>query len=251
MSKSAAQVSPPGESRRTGLLQLIAVVVVLAVTVLVTALTADVTRVSEAGVRLVNGQPVLPERAGEWVSEVMEGLSEEEKKMLPEDTAGVRRRYVNSKGEEVICSVIVAGRDVTSIHRPEVCLPGQGWSIKGERVESIPINSMQGGALQVMRMDADHAHIKAMPDRVAHMMFIYWFVGKDRLTPHHWQRIFWTTRDRVLHNRNHRWAYLLIASPVRSETTQATMNRAQTATLSVLTRFVQELYPSLQPDTGK
>ena len=42
-----------------------------------------------------------------------------------------------------------------------------------------------------------------------YVVFAYWFVGKGRTTPYHWQRIWWTTVDRVLHGRNQRWAYFL------------------------------------------
>lgn len=234
------------ESRGPGIRQLVVVVAILAVTILVTALTSDVTKMSEAGIRLINGQPYLPDKAGQWTAATLEGLSDAERKALPEDTAGARRRYVGQNGREVMCTAIVAGRDVTSIHRPEVCLPGQGWGIKGERVEAIPIKEVSGGVLKVMRMDVEHAVIKTAPDIPARMIFVYWFVGKDRLTPHHWQRIFWTTKDRVLHNRNHRWAYFLIATGVRQETTQEGLDRSETEAMAVLKRFVQELYPSLK-----
>lgn len=250
MSESSTQAAE-AKSQKTGLLQLTAVVAILGVTVLVTALTADVTKASEPGVRLVNGKPALPDQVGKWAGGAAEGLTEDEIKMLPEDTTGVRRRYVNEEGEEVICSVIVAGRDVTSIHRPEVCLPGQGWAIGREQVVPVPVSAAPGGTLKVMRMDATHAMSTSGTERMVRMMFIYWFVGKDRLTPYHWQRILWTTKDRVLHNKNHRWAYLLIASPVRPSETQAALDRAEAATQAVLTQFVKDLYPSLQPGQEK
>jgi EpsI family protein len=246
MSEEINQPVQTVDSRRPGIGQLMVVVVILATTILVTALTSDVTKVSEAGIRLVNGQPYLPDKAGEWTAMTLEGLTEVERKVLPEDTAGTRRRYVDKNGDEVMCTAIIAGKDVTSIHRPEVCLPGQGWGIKGERVESIPVKEVPGGVLKVMQMDAEHTVMKAAPNIPARLMFIYWFVGKDRLTPHHWQRILWTIKDRVLHNRNHRWAYFLIAVEVQPETTQAGLERSEAEAQTVLKRFVQELYPALK-----
>ena len=237
--------------RSLGVPQLALIVAILGLTILLTALTADVTRVSEPGIRLVNGQPYLPETVGNWVSTAVDGLSEVEKKLLPADTGGIRRRYVNPDGREINCSVIVAGRDVSSIHRPELCLPGQGWNIQRENVEEIKAATAPGGELKVMRMDAFHSVAQAAPGRPVRTIFVYWFVGKDRTTPHHWERILWTTSDRVLFNRNHRWAYLLIASPVRPEMTAEALERAQADTMGLLTQFVEQLYPMMRPSQSE
>jgi EpsI family protein len=246
MNKELNQSSQAVGSHGPAINQLVVVVVILAVTILVTALTSDVKKTSQAGIRLVNSQPYLPDKIGEWTAVTLEGMTEIEKKVLPEDTAAARRRYVGQNGREVMCTAVLAGADVTSIHRPELCLPGQGWGIKGEWVESIPSIDVQGGVLKVMRMNAQHDVTKSTTDAPARMMFVYWFVGKDRLTPHHWQRILWTTKDRILHNRNHRWAYFLIATAVRPETTQAGLDQSEAESMATLTRFVQDIYPTLK-----
>jgi EpsI family protein len=239
--------SLPAPSRALGVKQLAWIVAILAVTVVLTALTSDVTKASEPGIRLVNGQPYLPDAVGAWSGGPIEGLSEAEKRVLPQDTAGIRRRYTTTEGGEVTCSVVAAGRDVTSIHRPELCLPGQGWNIQREAVETIRGPGLEGGRLDVMRMDSMHTVSMTAPGRPARALFVYWFVGKDRVTPHHWERIFWTTKDRVFQNRNHRWAYILIASPVRAEQDADAPAKAQEATMKVLGGFIEQLYPMLRP----
>ncbi len=245
---AAGAASETAVSRGIGVRQLALVVAILGATILLTTFTSDVTRTSEAGIRLVNGQPYLPAVLGDWTSAKEEGLTKAEQELLPPDTLGARRRYVDSQGHEVTCSIILAGRDVTSIHRPELCLPGQGWNIQMEQVETIPVTPAAGKTLKVMRMDAKHTVALVAPQRPLTAIFIYWFVGKERVTPHHWERILWTMKDRVLHNRNHRWAYILIASPVRpSAEGGEALARAQAATMEVLTRFVEQLYPVLQP----
>lgn len=238
------------QKRSLGVTQLALIAAILGVTILLTSLTADVTKASEPGIRLINGQLFLPDMVGDWIGGAMEGLSEAEKRILPADTGGIRRRYSRPGKGEVTCSVILAGRDVTSIHRPELCLPGQGWNIQWEQVETIRVPGLRGGELKVMRMDAAHTVTLAGPNRPARAIFIYWFVGKDRVTPYHWQRIFWTTRDRVLRNLNHRWAYLLIATPVRPEETAEAQARAQAEAMQLLGEFVAELYPMLCPSTS-
>jgi len=227
--------------------QLAWIVAILGVTIVLTALTSDVTKVSEPDIHLVNGQLELPDKVGNWVGGSIDGLSEAEIRVLPPDTAGIRRRYRRAEGGEITCSVILAGRDVTSIHRPELCLPGQGWNIQWEQVETIRSPALENGELKVMRMNAVHAVTMAAPNVPARAIFIYWFIGKHRVTPYHWQRILWTTKDRVLHNRNHRWAYLLIATPLRPEQTAAAQEQAQADAMRLLGGFVEQLQPVLRP----
>jgi len=234
-SPTAATARDSGPS----VLQLSVLVAILGGGVLLTALTSDVTKVTEPGVKLLDGQPFLPDQAGDWRGGEMTGLSKEERDILPADTEGARRIYTDAAGHQVFCSLVLAGRDVTSIHRPELCLTGQGWHWSGIKIAEVPTAAVAGGALQVSRLDA--AHTVVMKDGrtgESQAIFVYWFVGKDRTTPYHWQRILWTTLDRVFHNRNHRWAYFLLHAPV-------TTNQAET--MQIVSQFIQQLYPNLSP----
>jgi EpsI family protein len=236
----------PGKPRGPGVLQLGLVVAVLAAGVLLTALTADVTRVSEPGIRLHDGQPFLPESAGAWTGGEMTGLTPEERAVLPADTEGVRRRYTDAAGHVVYCSVVLSGRDVTSIHRPELCLTGQGWKLDAAQTEKIAVAGVPGGVLPVSRMNSSSQwQLKNGQTATAYAVFIYWFVGKDRTTPHHWERIWWTTLDRVFFNRNHRWAYFLINSVVPPDRAGSNPGAAQDESMRVISGFVQEIYPQL------
>ena len=247
-----------GNSRGPSIKQIATVVAILGAGILLTALTSDVTKISEPGIKLVsllvstngvtvtNTVPFLPAAAGDWVGGELQGLTKEEKAVLPADTEGARRVYKDKTGDEIYCSVVLAGKDVTSIHRPELCLPGQGWKIESEYVETVPTMSVAGGKLQVMRMNA--ARTVPLEDGGAtrtYFVFAYWFVGKDRLTPYHWQRIFWTTKDRVLHNRNHRWAYFLINARVKQTQPNKDSKQDSDAAMQKIAKFVQDLYPSL------
>jgi EpsI family protein len=237
------------------------VVAILGAGVVLTALTTEITKMSEPGIRLVssvvstngvtvtNEVPFLPAGAEGWEGGELEGLSKQERDVLPKDTEGVRRVYKDKEGNEIHCSVILAGKDVSSIHRPEVCLPGQGWKIMSKEVEDIPTPAAPGGRLQVMRMNTS----LTLPQEtgkttVSYFVFIYWFVGKDRLTPHHWQRIFWTSKDRVFHNRNHRWAYFLMSVRVKQPRSDQELKQEGDAAMKILSGFVQQLYPKLVQD---
>jgi exosortase len=55
-----------------------------------------------------------------------------EREILPPDTGYSRMQYVSSRDRRaVFLSIVLSGRDRTSIHRPELCLVGQGWTITG------------------------------------------------------------------------------------------------------------------------
>ena len=76
----------------------------------------------------------------------------EEKKWLPKSTMTLKRRYfptdVEPTAENAInVSLIISRGDKRSLHRPEVCMDGQGWSIPHKEVKTVTID---GKELQVM-----------------------------------------------------------------------------------------------------
>lgn len=246
---TAASTEPSVKSRGPSLVHLGIVVGILGAGVLLTALTADVTKVSEPGIVLVNNEPFLPERVGDWVGGPQEGLSEVERNVLPADTQGARRLYQDKAGNQLYCSIVLAGRDVTSIHRPEVCLPGQGWRIQSQYVETVPVPSAPNARLGIMRMNSvrEVPSSRGGPSVPMYSVFAYWFVGKDIVTPHHWERILRNTWDRVFHNTNHRWAYILIHMPISPERAAQLPNHGTDDAMQTVAGFVRELFPTLAP----
>jgi EpsI family protein len=245
MTEQSQSTTPPRRGPSTT--QIAIVVAILGAGVLVTAMTSDVAKVSEPGVKLYpDGTPFLTDQAGDWTGGQRQGLTEDEQRLLPKDTEGSRRLFKDKNGHELFCSVVLAGRDVTSIHRPELCLPGQGWRIQNEFTQPIPVAAAPGGTLSVMRMNA--ARSIPLPDGrtvQARSIFVYWFVGKERVTPYHWQRIYWTAKDRVLYNTNHRWAYILIDVPIRGEMDEGGTVKSEDDAMKVLAKFVQDIYPTM------
>jgi EpsI family protein len=237
------KTSSPTRSLSTA--QLAVLIAILGGGVLATALTSDVTKASEPGVKLVEGRLFLVDKVGDWVGGELGGLTDAEKDILPPDTEGARRVFKDKDGRELFCSIVLAGRDVTSIHRPELCLPGQGWSIQDEHVQRVPVATAPGGTLELMRMNATRS-IPLADGRTGRYraIFVYWFVGKDRTTAYHWQRILWTTLDRVFHNINHRWAYVLISMPNIGDGAPDD-GKSSEETMKFVRSFVQDVYPTL------
>ena len=243
MSDVQTQTAPA--SKGPGVVQIAVVVAILGGGVLLTALTSNVSGVAEPGIRLMDGQPFLVEKVGDWSGGPLQRLTPEEQKILPPDTQGARRVYADKNGKQVYCSIVLEGSDVTSIHRPELCLKGQGWLLENLRVERLPLAAAPGG-LRISCLDAKRTEPRGNVESRA--VFAYWFVGKGRVTPYHWLRILLTTKDRVLFNRNARWAYFLIYSPMTTERGGGAQQQAEQETVQLISRFVQDIYPTLVPN---
>jgi EpsI family protein len=182
----------------------------------------------------------LPERVGYFTGKWV-GASPAEIAILPPDTQIVRREYVDMTGDRIMASIVLSGGEKRSIHKPEICLPGQGWNIRGGQVEKIVLND--GRPLEVMDLSLVRDVEVGPGDRrklPAH--YFYWFIGDQVSTPHHWKRMFLTSFDRITKNLNHRWAYVIVMSVVTEGFLPGGKNDAQT--VEMLKQFTAEAAPS-------
>jgi len=199
----------------------------------------------EAGVRLAADglNPVeLPAFLGtEWIGQRVE-VSPVEREILPPDTGYSRRWYANlaDRRRDVFLSIVLSGRDRTSIHRPELCLVGQGWTIEGATRHAF--RGAGGGpvpatVLRVRRERPTPQGRVSVPQLVA-----YWFAGRDTVTPSHWGR-FWTdTWNRVARARVDRWAYVLL---------QTDLADGEAGALARMQAVLDGTLPVFQPGAGE
>jgi hypothetical protein len=151
------------------------------------------------------------ELVGLWGSD--QPVSESEKVILPPDTEFAKKFYSDGLGRDLYCQIVLAGAEKRSIHRPEVCLPAQGWTIKSGEV--VPVRLTDGRTLEVMKLIVTRPVTPANGvARDLTTVFCYWFIGKNATTPHHFVRVLKTNLDMLLHNTNHRWAYVIVNAPV-------------------------------------
>jgi EpsI family protein len=160
---------------------------------------------------------------------------------LPKDTQITRREYVDAGGDRILASIVLSGGEKRSIHRPEVCLPAQGWTMRGGRVEEIDL--ADGRDLEVMNLSLVRDIEVAQGDRrKLYANYFYWFVGSEVTTPHHWSRVFLTSLDRITKNLNHRWAYVIVMSVVTEGFLP--LGKNETQTVEMLRQFTAEAAPS-------
>ncbi len=152
----------------------------------------------------------LPEQTLDY-SSIPLPVTDEELKWLPKDTVFARKRYVSGlrSGLPTDVSIVVMGRDRTSIHKPQICLTGQGWRIEKSELLTIPMKRPHPYDLPVMKLTAAKEGRDSGGQVVrGRAVFVYWFVSESQLTAQHQERVWWMVRDLVAKGVLQRWAYV-------------------------------------------
>src|SRR6185503_14311079 len=59
--------------------------------------------------------------------------------VLPKDTSYGQRRYAADDGFQAVINVVLMGSDRTSLHKPQFCVVGDGWTINQTETTTVPI----------------------------------------------------------------------------------------------------------------
>jgi hypothetical protein len=223
---------PPREAFRESLWRCFILVFLAGLTLLACRLFQYVDTKTEPGV-IMN----LPDSIGNYLGFGAD-VTESERLILPRDTEFAKKRYDGFGLPEITTEIVLSGAQRQSIHRPQVCLVGQGWAIQKE--ETIPITLADGRVQKVRKLTL--ARTQGGVQIVGY--FIYWFIGKDKTTDDHVERIFLTSWDRIIHRVNHRWAYVIVSSTLPPEA--KVTDRERLKVLSDLVSFTRELIPRIQ-----
>ena len=148
-------------------------------------------------------EPVLCEapavRLGELAGCESESLpaGEAELRTLPPDTFIEKREYRTPDGAWYVVTLVVGGASKSSIHRPELCLPSQGFQMSDPCTRDVA--GVDWRMLTVMRRDAPP------------LAFAYTFFNQDGFrTSSHVARIFRDVWDRSVMGRIDRWAMVTV-----------------------------------------
>lgn len=148
----------------------------------------------------------LPAFLGQnWGGRSLE-VTRAELETLPPDTGFARRLYhdLDHPERKVLLSVILSGKDRSSIHRPELCLVAQGWSLRGGEKRQLKVG---GRFLDVSLLRVERQSLgggKPIPGLVA-----YFFVGAESIES---SQVSMYMRDVFARARGkpERWAYVLV-----------------------------------------
>ena len=164
-------------------------------------------------------EPVLcaapPVRLGEVDGFVSEPLpaSDGELHTLPSDTVIDKRVYKAPDGGWYVATLVIGGQSKSSIHRPELCLPSQGFQMSDPC--SREIDGVEWRVLSLTRRDAPR------------LAFAYTFFNQAGFrTASHVARIFRDVWDRSVNGRIDRWAMLTVNGfPADRPRTEAFLRR--------------------------
>lgn len=141
----------------------------------------------------------LPELEGYTSEEVP--VSESELTILPGDTRIIKRLYTDSYGDWFLVSAVIGGTSKSSIHRPELCLPSQGFLMTSPHTLEL-----SDSVWRVIRLEK----AGSLP-----LGFAYTFYNQAGYkTSSHLNRIFRDVWDRSLYNRIDRWVMVTVNSSI-------------------------------------
>lgn len=179
----------------------------------------------------LSGGKVCPVCGGK----MMPTWSLSERQLLPADTVLVRKLYRCASMPALLVSIVISSSEEVSIHRPQLCLTGQGYDIAGELTREIVLKERAPLRVRVInlfhRRQVGEGRMVEIP-----VFYAYWFVSQGHETPSSAWRIFYATWDRVVYGRVFRWAYVSITGE-RSVGSSVSDQQLQS--------FVRDLYPQL------
>jgi hypothetical protein len=144
---------------------------------------------------------------------------------LPKDTSYASRRYIAADGAWAMGTVILMGADRTSIHRPDYCLPGQGWQIRDKAEVKLNIAGAHPYELPVMKWIVGNAY--SAPDgskQNVSGIYVFWFVTENRATDSFPAMLKSMLVHQLTSGELQRWAYVsffTVCRPGEEDTTFA------------------------------
>ncbi|HEY0257971.1 MAG TPA: EpsI family protein [Candidatus Methylacidiphilales bacterium] len=170
-------------------------------------------------------------------------ISEPEHTLLPKDTEFCRKNYDDFHGHHVFFSIVLSGLQQYTIHPPQVCLVAQGWTITKE--EDFPVRLASGRQLVVRNLSIERPGTSEDPlHRRITAYYMYWYVADGITTPSHATRNLVSAWDRIFHNRDHRWAYVIASSVITQPLRTGGLDGEQTKKL--LADFIAQIVPTFQ-----
>ena len=165
---------------------------------------------------------------------------------LPKDTQFARRNYIrvhDGKTNQIQLGIVLMGADRTSLHKPQLCLVGQGWTIQKSEPVEIPIHRPHAYGLPVMKLTStrtvrlDNGQMLPVTG-----LYVYWFVAHQRLTANHWQRMWWMAKNLITTGVLQRWAYVSCFA--------VCLPGGEKALFEEMSRFAAAAVPEFQKATG-
>lgn len=184
----------------------------------------------------------LPEYLGFWYGEPT-AVSDKERQVLGAETQFDRRVYSDGRGNKIFVSIVFAGQDMnTSIHRPERCLPAQGYTLLDSSARQIDLSPHP---LTITRLKTQRPlSLPGDAPRTETTLNYYWFIGCSETTPSHTARNLIDIRDRLFKGYNQPWAYVTVTCSITKGNVLFGLSEEETDGL--LRDFLKKLVPAIE-----
>lgn len=176
----------------------------------------SIQRLGEPGVKTrplagsSNLEVVLPEQVTGYTAELLP-VDAIVTNVLPRDTSYGHCRYTSVDSNFAAqVNVVLMGTDRTSLHKPQFCLTGAGWTINKTEVDKIRMEKPFAYELPVIKLTVSgQFNVEGRPV-VAHGVYVYWYVADDALSaaPSGSDRMWSIARELVTTGILQRWAYI-------------------------------------------
>lgn len=134
----------------------------------------------------------------------MKRISIGEGTALPEDTGFRKCDYYDDFGAGYQITVVINGKSRQSIHRPEICLPAQGFAMENGRIEKFDIGGGHTLDMHCVELRRQNSTSKFRMGQG------YFFVSPEYDVADHWSRQLIGIFDRAFKDRITRWAMVTV-----------------------------------------
>ncbi len=185
----------------------------------------------------------LPEKVLDFKS--VEADASIEKGSLPRDTTIAKRAYQAPDGSSILLTAVLMGTDRTSLHRPEICLKGQGWEINLDRtkITSVAMPLPVPHRMPVRKMvTAGFTQTPTGQKIPLRGLYVYWYVADGKVTADDRARMWSMGKELLRTGVLERWAYVSCFTACLPEDEDAAFQR--------LERFIAAAAPEFQVALG-
>ncbi len=192
-------------------------------------------------------KPVLPSGIGHyWGREIRESSKGEEEQLLSQGVEIHRSIYEAAGKPPVLATLVIGGPEGRTLHRPEVCLPAQGWSTVGSK--RISLRLKEGGSLKATLLTLLRDERLPGGDVFSRKAFqLYWYIGHDTTAPTYNTHITQTISDNLFRNISHRWSMVSVFSQMSPQRIEDPL--AQVELMLQMQEIAREVFASVD-DTG-
>lgn len=171
-------------------------------------------------------------------------MTQRERDVLAADISLCRNGYIGTDGQQWIATIVLSGETRRGLHRPDVCLPGQGWAIMDR--QEVPILLPGGSEIYAMMLRVYRDHKDPASGQLIRQRGInlFWYQGYNGVTtPNYYKHVFDTYFDSIFKRLNHRWALVSFFTQLPDSRTDSLDGMAEAKALLDLQQFIGEVGP--------